>query len=128
MSASFIPGPAERVPEPRPAVDYHAVRKVHLIGIGGSAMGNFAGMLQAKGLEVRGSDAGVFDPMRTQLQQWQTFGLDQRPLGARLLRTRSGDAEVTVVVQGRLDQLLQLRVLEETAPVHLVCIGQALRR
>lgn len=71
MSASFIPGPAERVPEPRPAVDYHAVRKVHLIGIGGSAMGNFAGMLQAKGLEVRGSDAGVFDPMRTQLQQWQ---------------------------------------------------------
>lgn len=71
MSASFVPGPAERVPEPRPAVAYHTVRKVHLIGIGGSAMGNFAGMLQAKGLEVRGSDAGVFDPMRTQLQRWQ---------------------------------------------------------
>ena len=68
---AFVPGPAERIPEPRPAVDYAAVRKVHLIGIGGSAMGNFAGMLQAKGLEVRGSDAGVFDPMRTQLVSWQ---------------------------------------------------------
>ncbi len=72
MSASaFAPGPAERIPEARPTVDYNSVRKVHLIGIGGSAMGNFAGMLQAKGLEVRGSDAGVFDPMRNNLVQWQ---------------------------------------------------------
>ena len=69
--AAFIPGPAEMVPEPRPAVDYASVKKVHLIGIGGSAMGNFAGMLQAKGLEVRGSDAGVFDPMRTNLERWR---------------------------------------------------------
>ena len=68
---SFIPGPAERVPEPRPPVDYASVKKVHLIGIGGSAMGNFAGMLQAKGLEVRGSDVTVFDPMRAQLLKWQ---------------------------------------------------------
>lgn len=68
---SFIPGPAERIPEPRPPVDFTKVRKVHLIGIGGSAMGNFAGMLQAKGMEVRGSDVTVFDPMRTQLQKWQ---------------------------------------------------------
>jgi len=68
---SFIPGPAERVPEARPSVDYANVKKVHLIGIGGSAMGNFAGMLQAKGLEVRGSDVTVFDPMRAQLLKWQ---------------------------------------------------------
>ena len=67
---SFVPGPAERVPEPRPPVDYSRVRRVHLIGIGGSAMGNFAGMLQARGLEVRGSDVGVFDPMRAQLVKW----------------------------------------------------------
>ncbi len=68
---SFIPGPAERVPEARPQVDFTQVRRVHLIGIGGSAMGNFAGMLQAKGLEVRGSDIMVFDPMRAQLLKWQ---------------------------------------------------------
>ncbi len=67
---AFVPGPAERVPEPRPPVNYDAIRKVHLIGIGGSAMGNFAGMLQARGLQVRGSDAGVFDPMRKNLVDW----------------------------------------------------------
>ena len=68
---SFTPGPAERVPEPRPAVDWARVRTVHLMGIGGSAMGNFAGMLQARGLEVRGSDAGIFDPMRANLERWK---------------------------------------------------------
>ncbi len=67
---TFVPGPAERVPESRPAVDWSRVHKVHLIGIGGSAMGNFAGMLQARGMEVRGSDVTVFDPMRTQLTKW----------------------------------------------------------
>jgi UDP-N-acetylmuramate: L-alanyl-gamma-D-glutamyl-meso-diaminopimelate ligase len=70
VSADFVPGPAERVPEPRPAVDWTTVKKVHLVGIGGSAMGNFAGMLQARGLDVRGSDVTVFDPMRGQLQRW----------------------------------------------------------
>ncbi len=68
--SDFVPGPAERVPEPRPAVDYSTVKSVHLMGIGGSAMGNFAGMLQSRGLEVRGSDAGVFDPMRANLEGW----------------------------------------------------------
>jgi UDP-N-acetylmuramate: L-alanyl-gamma-D-glutamyl-meso-diaminopimelate ligase len=71
MTQAFVPGPAERVPEPRPAVDWDAVRRVHLVGIGGSAMGNFAGMLAARGLEVRGSDAGVFDPMASNLRRWQ---------------------------------------------------------
>ncbi len=84
---SFVPGPAERVPEPRPPVDYAAVKRVHLMGIGGSAMGNFAGMLQARGLEVRGSDAGIFDPMRSNLESWgipfvegyQAANLDWKP-------------------------------------------------
>jgi UDP-N-acetylmuramate: L-alanyl-gamma-D-glutamyl-meso-diaminopimelate ligase len=71
MSAGFAIGPAERVPEPRPEVVWASVRRVHLMGIGGSAMGNFAGMLAARGLEVRGSDAGVFDPMAANLQRWQ---------------------------------------------------------
>ncbi len=68
--ADFVPGPAERVPEPRPDVDWPSIRRVHLMGIGGSAMGNFAGMLAALGLEVRGSDAGVFDPMKSNLERW----------------------------------------------------------
>ncbi len=64
-------GPAERVPEPRPPVDFQRARRVHLMGIGGSAMGNFAGLLAARGLEVRGSDAGIYEPMRGQLERWQ---------------------------------------------------------
>jgi UDP-N-acetylmuramate: L-alanyl-gamma-D-glutamyl-meso-diaminopimelate ligase len=71
LPAGALPGPAERQPEPRPAVDWASVRRVHLIGIGGSAMGNFAGLLASRGLEVRGSDAGVFDPMRSNLARWR---------------------------------------------------------
>ena len=41
--------------------------KVHLIGIGGTGMGAFARMLHDLGHEVRGSDAGVYPPMSTQL-------------------------------------------------------------
>lgn len=64
------PGPAEAIPEPRPPVDWARVRKVHLMGVGGSAMGAFAGMLKERGCEVRGSDAGVFSPMRERLGEW----------------------------------------------------------
>jgi len=42
--------------------------KVHLIGIGGTGMGAFAGLLQEAGHEIRGSDEGLFPPMSTQLE------------------------------------------------------------
>src|SRR5690606_613777 len=41
--------------------------KVHLIGIGGTGMGAFAGLLQEAGHDVRGSDTQLFPPMSTQL-------------------------------------------------------------
>jgi UDP-N-acetylmuramate: L-alanyl-gamma-D-glutamyl-meso-diaminopimelate ligase len=41
--------------------------KVHLIGIGGTGMGAVAGLLSARGHEVRGSDAAVYPPMSEQL-------------------------------------------------------------
>jgi len=41
--------------------------KVHLIGIGGTGMGAFAGLLQEAGHDVRGSDSQLFPPMSTQL-------------------------------------------------------------
>jgi UDP-N-acetylmuramate: L-alanyl-gamma-D-glutamyl-meso-diaminopimelate ligase len=37
--------------------------RVHLIGICGTAMATLAAMLKQKGLDVRGSDAGVYPPM-----------------------------------------------------------------
>ena len=41
--------------------------KVHLIGIAGTGMGALAGLLKAKGFEVRGSDKSVYPPMSDQL-------------------------------------------------------------
>jgi UDP-N-acetylmuramate: L-alanyl-gamma-D-glutamyl-meso-diaminopimelate ligase len=52
---------------PPPPVDWSGVRRVHVMGICGSAMGAFAGMLRASGYEVRGSDRGAYPPMSTTL-------------------------------------------------------------
>ena len=48
--------------------DLSAGRSIHILGICGTAMGTFAGMLVAKGYQVTGSDAGVYPPMSTQLE------------------------------------------------------------
>lgn len=46
--------------DPRP-------RHIHLIGICGTAMASLAGMLQAQGHRITGSDAGAYPPMSDQL-------------------------------------------------------------
>ena len=46
-------------------------RHVHFIAIGGTGMGALAGLLKARGLEVTGSDAGLYPPMSTALERWQ---------------------------------------------------------
>ncbi|MDP6945135.1 MAG: Mur ligase domain-containing protein, partial [Myxococcota bacterium] len=56
---------ARRPPAP---VDWHGVRRVHVMGICGSAMGAFAGMLRRRGYDVRGSDRGAYPPMSTTLR------------------------------------------------------------
>jgi UDP-N-acetylmuramate: L-alanyl-gamma-D-glutamyl-meso-diaminopimelate ligase len=50
-------------PHPLTAADWAAVRKVHLMGICGSAMGALASLLKRSGYEVRGSDASPYPPM-----------------------------------------------------------------
>ncbi len=52
------------------AVDWSKVRRVHLIGVCGTGMGSFAGMLKAAGYAVTGSDENVYPPMSTQLERW----------------------------------------------------------
>lgn len=51
------------------------MKKIHLIGIGGTAMATLAAMLKRKGHEVRGSDLNVYPPMSTFLaeERIQTF-------------------------------------------------------
>jgi len=43
---------------------------IHLIAACGMGMGSLAGMLQASGYQVTGSDQHVYPPMSTQLQAW----------------------------------------------------------
>jgi len=51
-------------------IDWTKVKRVHLIGVAGTGMGSFAGMLKAAGHEVTGSDENVYPPMSTQLARW----------------------------------------------------------
>ena len=50
--------------------DYTGVKRIHLIGVAGTGMGSFAGMLKASGYQVTGSDENVYPPMSTQLERW----------------------------------------------------------
>jgi UDP-N-acetylmuramate: L-alanyl-gamma-D-glutamyl-meso-diaminopimelate ligase len=47
-----------------------AARRIHLVGVAGTGMGSFAGMLKAKGYDVTGSDENVYPPMSDMLERW----------------------------------------------------------
>ena len=48
-----------------------AVKRIHLVGVAGTGMGAFAGMLKAAGYEVTGSDENVYPPMSDMLAAWR---------------------------------------------------------
>src|SRR5690349_12566758 len=52
-----------------------SVRRIHLVGVAGTGMGSFAGMLKAKGYEVTGSDENVYPPMSDMLESWGVTAL-----------------------------------------------------
>ncbi|HXW54013.1 MAG TPA: Mur ligase family protein [Myxococcota bacterium] len=43
---------------------------IYLMGIGGTGMGAFAGLLKQKGHRVSGSDIAVYSPMKEKLREW----------------------------------------------------------
>lgn len=47
-----------------------SVERVHLVGVAGTGMGAFAGMLKAAGYSVSGSDENVYPPMSDMLREW----------------------------------------------------------
>src|SRR3954464_11198075 len=47
-----------------------SIRRIHLVGVAGTGMGSFAGMLKAAGYEVTGSDESVYPPMSDMLDAW----------------------------------------------------------
>lgn len=56
-------------------IDRSKVRRIHLLGVCGTGMGSFAGMLAARGFTVTGSDENMYPPMSDMLRTWgiQTF-------------------------------------------------------
>jgi UDP-N-acetylmuramate: L-alanyl-gamma-D-glutamyl-meso-diaminopimelate ligase len=46
------------------------MKSIHLIGVAGTGMGAFAGLLKSAGYDVRGSDEGVYPPMSDKLREW----------------------------------------------------------
>jgi UDP-N-acetylmuramate: L-alanyl-gamma-D-glutamyl-meso-diaminopimelate ligase len=46
------------------------VKSIHLIGVAGTGMGAFAGLLKSAGYDVRGSDENVYPPMSDKLAEW----------------------------------------------------------
>jgi UDP-N-acetylmuramate: L-alanyl-gamma-D-glutamyl-meso-diaminopimelate ligase len=51
-------------------IDPRTVRRVHFLGVAGTGMGSFAGMLKTAGWEVTGSDQNVYPPMSEMLAAW----------------------------------------------------------
>jgi UDP-N-acetylmuramate: L-alanyl-gamma-D-glutamyl-meso-diaminopimelate ligase len=51
-------------------IEPSAVRRIHLVGVGGTGMGSFAGLLKDAGYEVTGSDQNVYPPMSEMLVKW----------------------------------------------------------
>ncbi len=51
-------------------IDASKVRRIHLLGVCGTGMGAFAGLLAAQGFQVTGSDENVYPPMSDVLRGW----------------------------------------------------------
>ena len=47
-----------------------SITRIHLVGVAGTGMGSFAGMLKAAGYQVTGSDESVYPPMSDMLAAW----------------------------------------------------------
>ncbi len=51
-------------------LDPESIRRIHLVGVAGTGMGSFAGMLKTAGYDVTGSDERVYPPMSDMLRAW----------------------------------------------------------
>ncbi|CAN5646147.1 UDP-N-acetylmuramate:L-alanyl-gamma-D-glutamyl-meso-diaminopimelate ligase [soil metagenome] len=94
----------------------------HLIGICGTAMASLAGMLQARGHRVTGSDQNVYPPMSTQLEalgikilngyqaENADIGADLTVVGNAISR---GNAELEEVLDRKLSYRSQAEIVKE---------------
>jgi UDP-N-acetylmuramate: L-alanyl-gamma-D-glutamyl-meso-diaminopimelate ligase len=61
--------------DPAPTFDLDQVRRIHVMGVGGTGMGTFAALLKQSGYEVTGSDEGIYPPMSELLASWSIEAL-----------------------------------------------------
>lgn len=50
--------------------DIHKIKRIYLVGVAGTGMGAFAGLLKSAGYDVTGSDENVYPPMSDKLAEW----------------------------------------------------------
>ena len=96
--------------------------RIHLIGVAGTAMGALAGLLQESGYRVTGSDAAIYPPVSTLLEQlrvpvaagFRASNLEPAPdlvvIGNALSR---GNEEVEAVLDSKLPYASLPEVLRE---------------
>lgn len=94
----------------------------HLIGICGTAMASLAGMLQARGHKVTGSDRQVYPPMSTQLEELgieilQDYKAENADIGADCTIVGNaisrGNAELEEVLNRKLLYRSQAEIVKE---------------
>ncbi|MFO1469038.1 MAG: UDP-N-acetylmuramate:L-alanyl-gamma-D-glutamyl-meso-diaminopimelate ligase [Steroidobacteraceae bacterium] len=82
---------------------------VHILGIGGTFMGGIAAIAKALGYRVTGSDANVYPPMSTQLEQLgieliQGYEASQLDIGADMIIVGNAMSRGKPVVEAMLDR------------------------
>ena len=82
--------------DPAPAVDLGKVHRIYLLGIGGTGMGAFAGLLKQAGYEVAGSDEALYPPMSEMLERWNIQALRGYEAG-HLRQPFNADPDLVVV-------------------------------
>jgi UDP-N-acetylmuramate: L-alanyl-gamma-D-glutamyl-meso-diaminopimelate ligase len=96
-------------------VDPSFPKRIHLVGVAGTGMGSFAGMLKAAGYEVTGSDENVYPPMSHMLEAWGIKALTPySPSNLDVAKPdlviignviRRGNPEATAVRERRIPQM-----------------------
>ena len=110
------------------------VKTVHIMGIGGTAMAAFAGMLKDAGYRVTGSDTGVYPPMSHYLESlgievmigYNAKNLDHKPdlvVVGNVIRAEYEEAQALLagpLTYASMPQLLGARFLE---PRHSIVVS-----
>lgn len=106
-----------------------SVERIHLLGVAGTGMGAFAGILKAEGYTVTGSDENVYPPMSEMLAAW---GIEVfTPYSAQNLQRARPDLVITGNVIRRenpeASAVRELRIPQMSFPAafgSLVCVGR----